>query len=154
MSDWTQVNSTLVEIRWRTLGQTGWPAPVPCNRHHKLAGHTRFSWLLIGWIFNLIGVQKTERESKSNEKARLADDRQRIAWCQARIQGRWNGWIFTPPPPFFLSPLLSFFSFPSNIEITFDFSNFYYIITKIHPPPPFQNPGSAPGCPSFTQWHF
>ena len=34
---------------------------------------------------------------------------------QARIQGRWNGWIFTP---LFLSPLLSFFSFscPSNID--------------------------------------
>ena len=42
-------------------------------------------------------------------------------------------------PPFFLSPLLSFFfSYPSNIEIIFDFSD---IITKIHPP--FQNPGSA-----------
>ena len=35
--------------------------------------------------------------------------------------------------PFFLS-----FSYPSNIEIIFDFSD---IITKIHPP--FQNPGSA-----------
>ena len=54
---------------------------------------------------------------------------------QARIQGRWNGWIFTP---LFLSPLLSFFSYPSNIEIIFDFSD---IITKIHPP--FQNPGST-----------
>ena len=48
---------------------------------------------------------------------------------QTRIQGRWNGWIFTPlflspPPPLF------FFSFPSNIDW------FYYIITKIHPPPP------------------
>ena len=31
-----------------------------------------------------------------------------------------------------------FFSYPSNIEIIFDFSD---IITKIHPP--FQNPGSA-----------
>ena len=42
-------------------------------------------------------------------------------------------------PPLFLSPLLSFvFSYPSNIEIIFDFSD---IITKIHPP--FQNPGSA-----------
>ena len=55
---------------------------------------------------------------------------------QGRIQGRWNGWIFTP---LFLSPLLSFFfSYPSNIEIIVDFSD---IITKIHPP--FQNPGSA-----------
>ena len=36
--------------------------------------------------------------------------------------------------PFFLF----FFSYPSNIEIIFDFSD---IITKIHPP--FQNPGSA-----------
>ena len=46
---------------------------------------------------------------------------------------------FSPPPPLFLSPLLSFFSsYPSNIEIIFDFSD---IITKIHPP--FQNPGSA-----------
>ena len=54
---------------------------------------------------------------------------------QAWIQGRWNGWIFNP---LFLSPLLLFFSYPSNIEITFDFSD---IITKIHPP--FQNPGSA-----------
>ena len=37
-----------------------------------------------------------------------------------------------PPPPLFLSPLPSFFfSYPSNIEIIFDFSN---IITKIHPP--------------------
>ena len=55
---------------------------------------------------------------------------------QARIQGRWNGWIFTP---LYLSPLLSFlFSYPLNIEIIFDFPD---IITKIHPP--FQNPGSA-----------
>ena len=37
---------------------------------------------------------------------------------------------FPPPPPFFLSPLLSFFSYPSNIEIIFDFS---YIITKFTP---------------------
>ena len=57
---------------------------------------------------------------------------------QARIQGRWNGWIFTP---LYLSPLLSFlFSYPLNIEIIFDFPD---IITKIHPP--FQNPGSALG---------
>ena len=41
-------------------------------------------------------------------------------------------------PPFFLSHLLSFFSYPSNIEIIFDFSD---IVTKIHPP--IQNPGSA-----------
>ena len=47
---------------------------------------------------------------------------------------------FHPPPPFFLSSLLSFFSYPSNSEIMFDFSD---IITKIHPP--FQNPGSALG---------
>ena len=40
--------------------------------------------------------------------------------------------------PLFLSTFLSFFSYPSNIEIIFDFSD---IITKIHPP--FQNPGSA-----------
>ena len=33
---------------------------------------------------------------------------------QARIQGRWNGWIFTL---LFLSPLLSFFSYPSNIDL-------------------------------------
>ena len=47
---------------------------------------------------------------------------------------------FSPPPPPFLNPLLSFFfSYPSNIEIIFDFSD---IITEIHPP--FQNPGSAP----------
>ena len=39
---------------------------------------------------------------------------------------------FSEPPSFF------FFSYPSNIEIIFDFSD---IITKIHPP--FQNPGSA-----------
>ena len=44
-----------------------------------------------------------------------------------------------PPPLIFLSPLLSFFPYPSNIEIIFDFSD---IITKIHSP--FQNPGSAP----------
>ena len=44
----------------------------------------------------------------------------------------------SPGPPLSLSPLLCFFfSFPSNIEIIFDFSD---IITKIHPP--FQNPGS------------
>ena len=55
---------------------------------------------------------------------------------QARIQGRWNGWIFTP---LFLSALLSFFSLPSNIDW------FSCIITKIHPP--FQNPGSAPERP-------
>ena len=37
-------------------------------------------------------------------------------------------WVnFHPPPPFFLSPLLSFFSYPSNIDWI------YYIITKNHP---------------------
>ena len=41
-------------------------------------------------------------------------------------------------PPFSEAPSLIFFSYPSNIEIIFDFSD---IITKIHPP--FQNPGSA-----------
>ena len=41
---------------------------------------------------------------------------------------------FSEPPSFFFI----FFSYPSNIEIIFDFSN---IITKIHPP--FQNPRSA-----------
>ena len=46
-----------------------------------------------------------------------------------------------PPPPHFQSLLLSFFfSYPSSIEIIFDFSD---IITKIHPP--FQNPGSTLG---------
>ena len=48
---------------------------------------------------------------------------------------------FSPP---FSEPLSSsFFSYPSNIEIIFDFSD---IITKIHPS--FQNPGSALGCPT------
>ena len=42
--------------------------------------------------------------------------------------------------PLFLSPLLSFFSYPSNIEIINDLI-FSDIITKIHPP--YQNPGSA-----------
>ena len=41
-------------------------------------------------------------------------------------------------PPFSEPPSFFFFSYPSNIEIIFDFSD---IITKIHPP--FQNPGSA-----------
>ena len=45
----------------------------------------------------------------------------------------------SPPPPLFLSPLLSFFSYPSNIDWI------YYIITKNHPP--FQNPGSTPAEP-------
>ena len=47
---------------------------------------------------------------------------------------------FSPPPlPPFSEPLPSFFfSYPSNIEVIFDFSD---IIMKIHPP--FQNPGCA-----------
>ena len=48
-------------------------------------------------------------------------------------------WVnFHPPPPFSEPPSFVFFSYPSNIEIIFDFSE---IITKIHHP--FQNPGSA-----------
>ena len=46
-------------------------------------------------------------------------------------------------PPLFLSPLLSFFfSYPSNIEMIFDFSDWGGEIS-----PPFQNPGSAPASP-------
>ena len=45
---------------------------------------------------------------------------------------------FSPPPPFSEPPTSSFFCYPSDIEIIFDFSD---IITKIHPP--FQNPESA-----------
>ena len=41
-------------------------------------------------------------------------------------------------PPLFWAPFFLSFSYPSNIEIIFDFSD---IITKIHPP--FQNPWSA-----------
>ena len=33
---------------------------------------------------------------------------------QARIQGRWNGWIFTP---LFLSTFFLFFSYPSDIDL-------------------------------------
>ena len=55
---------------------------------------------------------------------------------------------FSPPPFFFLNPLLSFFSYPSNIDW------FYYIITKIHPP--FQNPGSVSALlvksEAFLEW--
>ena len=47
-------------------------------------------------------------------------------------------WVNFHPPPFSEPPSSPFFSYPSNIEIMFDFSD---IITKIHPP--FQNPGSA-----------
>ena len=43
-----------------------------------------------------------------------------------------------PPPPLFRVSFFLLFSYPSNIEIIFDFSD---IITKIHPP--FQNPGST-----------
>ena len=50
-------------------------------------------------------------------------------YLQARIQGRWNGWIFTP---LFLSLLLSFFPYPSIFEIIFDFSD---IITGKNSPP-------------------
>ena len=56
---------------------------------------------------------------------------------------------FLPPPPLFLSPLLSFCFFPSNIEIIFDFSD---IITKIHPP--IQNPGSALAQNPFPDFGF
>ena len=63
---------------------------------------------------------------------------------QARIQERWNEWIFTtpppPPPPTFSEPPFFFFSF--FLLITSTRLWFYYIITKIHPP--LQNPGSAP----------
>ena len=60
-----------------------------------------------------------------------------IAACRRGSRGGEMGEF---SPTLFLSPLLSFFPYPSNIEIIFDFSD---IITKIHPP--FQNPGSAPG---------
>ena len=53
---------------------------------------------------------------------------------QARIQGRWNGWIFIP---LFLSTFFLFFLIPQIL--TSNTSTrlwFYYIITKIHPPPP------------------
>ena len=53
---------------------------------------------------------------------------------QARIQERWNGWIFTPS----FSKTSSFSTSKTSTRLSF-----YYIITKIHPP--FQNPGSAPG---------
>ena len=47
-------------------------------------------------------------------------------------------WVNFHPPPLFLSPLLSSFSYPSNTSTRL----WFYYITKIHPP--FQNPGSAP----------
>ena len=47
-------------------------------------------------------------------------------------------WVNFYPPFSELPFFFFFFSYPSNIEIIFDFSD---IITKIHPP--FQNPGSA-----------
>ena len=48
-------------------------------------------------------------------------------------------------PPFSEPPSFFSFSYPSNIEIIFDFSD---IITKIHPP--FQNPGSAFGWGKYS----
>ena len=52
-------------------------------------------------------------------------------------------------PPFSEPPSFFFFSYPSNIEIIFDFSD---IITKIHPP--FQNPGSALAFGQSCMWYY
>ena len=61
--------------------------------------------------------------------------------CRRGSSGGEMGEFSPPPTPFFFwAPLFRFFSYPSNIEIIFDFS---CIITKIHPP--FQNTGSALG---------
>ena len=49
----------------------------------------------------------------------LTGTKQTYVRLQARIQGKWNGWIFTP---FFWSPFFLRFSYPSIIEIIFDFS--------------------------------
>ena len=57
----------------------------------------------------------------------LTGTKQTYVRLQARIQGKWNGWIFTS---FFWAPFFFLFSFFSNIEIIFDFSD---IIKKIHP---------------------
>ena len=96
--------------------------------------HPRTTWI------NYISQQASSPITSEDHQAYLTVTR--VLWMvtpQVQIQGRWNGWIFTP---LFLSPLtpllLLFISYPSNIETIFDFSD---IITKIHPP--FQNPGSA-----------
>ena len=88
--------------------------------------------------------QQQQRSSSSDEQflylqlSRLPGGRTKRS--QAGADPGEVKWVnFHPPPPLFLSPLLSFFfSYPSNIEIIFDFSD---IITKIHPP--FPHPGSA-----------
>ena len=53
---------------------------------------------------------------------------------QARIQGRWNWWIFTPPP-FFWAPFFFFLSLKWN--------NIWLLWHYYKNSPPFQNPGSA-----------
>ena len=61
---------------------------------------------------------------------------------QARIQGRWNGWIFTPPPFFWIMLVHR----PQTPQTGFGSIT---LLQKFTPPPPspFQNPGSAPELP-------
>ena len=88
---------------------------------------------------------QTAPEANIDKKVILNKVGEKAFWLPAPVilvhcnrRGSRGGEMGEFSPPFFWAPFFLFFSYPSNIEIIFDF---FDIITKIHPP--FQNPGSA-----------
>ena len=95
------------------------------------------TWLRKGW-YSPQPRSITPRENDGLLITPLLSCPWTVSYCsmQARIQGRWNGWIFTP---LFWAPFFLFADAQTSNTSTRLW--FYYIITKIHPP--FQNSGSA-----------
>ena len=81
----------------------------------ELVNFCLLTWSLLRLFFSFLNAERVPEHLLPRCRDNVCFSSVTVGyWAkpQARIQGRWNGWIFTSPPFFFWAPFFLFFLIP------------------------------------------